>query len=552
MLVYGDQVRTADPRAELHSIAAELTAVAALPPGIVRHGRLVGAMINAGMLTQGLADHETALRGRDVNGPLERSAMALTLAIAQAVLAAWENNFVAPIPAVRTPTLNGLPDHVELRQPEGYAFYAVYPEAYGRAARLLPPGPASVIGLRSIGTSLAAVAAAARGASSPASIRPTGDPFARTLALSPALAARLGARPDHLHIIVDEGPGLSGSSFGAAADWLEQAGIAPARIAFLPSHNGWPGPNAAAANLRRWSTVQRPVIGFDALILHAKPGLADWFSDLVGSPTSSLRDLSGGAWRAERGLNVPADPFRERRKYQLHTQAGVFVLKFVGLGGIGAAKFARAKLLAGAGLIPEPIALRHGFLIERWHTDASTPTRLDDQLVTSIGAYIGHRAALPPPATRGATLPALAAMARHNTAEAHGQAASSALHFHQHLSSRPAAIDGRLHTWEWLSLPDGRLLKADALDHDAAHDLIGPQDLAWDIAGATVEFGLDGSAAEHLRRVAEHHARRLIDPRLVADHIVHYSAFQLGLWTGVEGAQAQRAIYSKRLIAPRN
>jgi hypothetical protein len=46
--------------------------------------------------------------------------------------------------------------------------------------------------------------------------------------------------------------------------------------------------------------------------------------------------------------------------------------------------------------------------------------------------------------------------------------------------------------------PNGRWLKADALDHDAAHDLIGAQDLAWDVAGAAVEFALDAPAVRRL------------------------------------------------------
>ena len=55
---------------------------------------------------------------------------------------------------------------------------------------------------------------------------------------------------------------------------------------------------------------------------------------------------------------------------------------------------------------------------------------------------------------------------------------------------RRVETDNRLHAWEWLHTPDGRLLKTDALDHHAGHDLIGCQDITWDIAGATVELDL--------------------------------------------------------------
>lgn len=61
-----------------------------------------------------------------------------------------------------------------------------------------------------------------------------------------------------------------------------------------------------------------------------------------------------------------------------------------------------------------------------------------------------------------------------------------------------ACIDGRMGYPEWLRLPDGVLIKADALDHHQAHDLIGAQDLAWDTAGATLELDLPSESVEAL------------------------------------------------------
>src|SRR4051812_26803993 len=53
-------------------------------------------------------------------------------------------------------------DSLLVREPEGFAFYAVYPELYEMAARRLDPSPKRlVIGVRSIGTTLGAVVAAA-------------------------------------------------------------------------------------------------------------------------------------------------------------------------------------------------------------------------------------------------------------------------------------------------------------------------------------------------------------------------------------------------------
>src|SRR5690606_21087948 len=55
----------------------------------------------------------------------------------------------------------------------------------------------------------------------------------------------------------------------------------------------------------------------------------------------------------------------------------------------------------------------------------------------------------------------------------------------------PVHVDARLHPSEWLVSPQGDLVKTDAIDHSTDHFLVGAQDIAWDIAGAAVEFDLD-------------------------------------------------------------
>ena len=50
-------------------------------------------------------------------------------------------------------------------------------------------------------------------------------------------------------------------------------------------------------------------------------------------------------------------------------------------------------------------------------------------------------------------------------------------------------IDGRMLPHEWLRTSAG-LIKADALDHHDDHFFPGSQDIAWDVAAASVEFGL--------------------------------------------------------------
>ena len=102
----------------------------------------------------------------------------------------------------------------------------------------------------------------------------------------------------------------------------------------------------------------------------------------------------------------------------------------------------------------------------------------------------------------------------------------------------PCAIDGRLHAWEWRRGADGRPIKLDGLDHCEAHDLIGAQDLAWDVAAAGVELGMD---TERLRRIAAAQAQQALDPGRVAFQSLAYLAFQIGWWTfAAQGCEGER------------
>ncbi|HKH32781.1 MAG TPA: hypothetical protein VKA80_01240, partial [Beijerinckiaceae bacterium] len=112
----------------------------------------------------------------------------------------------------------------------------------------------------------------------------------------------------------------------------------------------------------------------------------------------------------------------------------------------------------------------------------------------------------------------------------------------------PVCTDNRLHAWEWLVAGD-RLVKTDALDHHAAHDLIGCQDLAWDVAGTTVEFALGPDARDRLCAFAEREAGRPLVPRLIEFLTVCYLAFQLGSFTLAVRANAHDHGEAARLRA---
>jgi hypothetical protein len=56
---------------------------------------------------------------------------------------------------------------------------------------------------------------------------------------------------------------------------------------------------------------------------------------------------------------------------------------------------------------------------------------------------------------------------------------------------RPVIADGRMQPHEWLLSKDGELLKTDSGSHGDDHFFPGPTDIAWDLAGAIVEWRMN-------------------------------------------------------------
>src|SRR5690606_23135226 len=113
---------------------------------------------------------------------------------------------------------------------------------------------------------------------------------------------------------------------------------------------------------------------------------------------------------------------------------------------------------------------------------------------------------------------------------------------------RPIRTDNRLHAWEWL-VHGGRIVKVDAVDHCQGHDLIGCQDIAWDVAGAIVEHDLTAVEARRMMQ-ATCAAGAGVDPELVAAMLPCYLAFQAGLWsTSPDAAAAPLALRYRTKLA---
>lgn len=567
MLVYGDAVRRLPPATMLREIRTWMSGDCGSPIGIVRHAAIVAALVEAGELAQGIADAEFEARGgRDGSSAASDAAMALTVELARCVGESWSSAYapIAALPWQALAAIEGarLPGLVAAKLPEGFAHYGLYPEAYWAAAQSLGFRNLRVVGIRSIGTTFAAVVAAATASPAPITLRPVGHPFGRELAPDGDLAQSIAGGQGLEHAIVDEGPGLSGSSMACVAERLEAEGIPSCAIHLFPSHRNGPGAKASENVRARWSRLPSHVVTFDDLVLDApdpRHRLDAWVRDLVGDAEAPPRDVSGGAWRLLRCIAdahwPPVCAWQERRKFLLSTASGTWLLKFAGLGRIGAAKHERARRLAAAGFVPEVAGLRHGFLVERWRDDAApigpgTPDR--PALLRRLAEYLAFRAReFRSEAGRGASLAELFGMAAHNAAEALGREAGrrvadmlpDAAELERFV--RPIETDNRLQAWEWLHTPDG-LLKADALDHHAGHDLVGDQDVAWDVAGAAVEFAMTPSETGRLAAEIERLGGGTVSGELVQALTVCYRTFQLGrCW--MAAASAGDAAESERL-----
>jgi hypothetical protein len=554
VLVYGDAQATIAPRVALAEIAAALGDLNASPAGLARHAATVEQFIALAGLAQGLADVEAAAAGYDELSDAQAQLLDGLRLLAIDIDRSWRSGF-ARQPATELAPLASLtalpwPDTIVVKRCEGYAFYGTYPETFLDAARGLP-ADSVVIGLRSIGTGLAPLVAAAAGTRTILTVRPTNHPFARSITAGPALETAIRSWAHRPFVIVDEGPGLSGSSFGGTADWLESLGVAPHAIIFMPSHTGDLGDRAAPVHRTRWTAADRRVRDFEQLFA---PGavmpVPDWFADITGELRDEPVDWSGGQWTAAR-REVATWPSREVRKYLLAGTEGRFLVKFAGLDSAARAKFARARLLHDGGFGAEPLAMRYGFVIERYVDGEPLHAVPVEHLID----YLRFRRDCLPAHARGAGLSKLRATAIHNLRLVAPAAATE-------LAARwsedrvdalrtavvPVHVDARLHRWEWLNA-GGRIVKTDAVDHSEAHDLVGCQDILWDVAGAAVEL-LDTEADR--AALAQAFVDGSPDRRdLLALMGVCYLAFQMGWWSmsGTDAGEALGRRYRDKLIA---
>lgn len=531
MLVYRDQKRDIPVRETL----VQLSSARAMD-----HDAVVSLLIEFGELETGIAD---ALEPeRDANGPILREFRRTSALIGQLFLCSWCNTGnVLELADRAASSLHQLmslplPEMVQSGISEGYAYYGLYSEMYAEAAlqfcREVHPDRAVVIGLRNIGTSLSAVVGAAVHETAPVetyTVRPHEHPFDRRLSLAPELEQEWRTRAHAFFLIVDEGPGLSGSSLTSVADRLSELGIPDNRIVFLPS---WApdGDQFVSERARaRWRRHRKYVVPFEQVA--DRGPLAAWRSE-------QLLDISGGRWR-ERAFTEARDypavhVQHERRKYLTGSggQHSKTLLKFAGLGRYGRASWERAGVIAQARFGPRPLGMVHGFVESEIVRGAPLAPQMADQaFLDRAAAYLAF-VDRTFPASRGESFDTLVQMVQVNTGEALGEDWLAKLHgieaFRASVDGAPVtALDARMFPHEWLATGNG-WIKTDGTEHHDDHFFPGLQNMAWDLAGTCIEFRLGKSEQAYL---LNRYAALSGDHGLMTRfpfYLMAYPAFRLG------------------------
>jgi hypothetical protein len=492
MIVYGDPSN----QATLTSLSDRLRSRReGLPLGALLDD-LRSLLIEAGQLEQ--AVHDAVLD--EALAPCAR----ITDGLASVFVSRWQST-----ESVELLSFDELPSGEEwltVKVPEGFAFYGLYPEGYAVAARrwldsVRPAGQVAVIGIRSIGTTLSAVVLAAlRAEGVPAhrfTVRPGGHPYARQVEITPSLLHRADWA-----LIVDEGPGQSGSSMASVAEAVHRAGIPHDRIVFLPGHGGEPGGQASEEVKSWWSSTPRFFTPIEELRWKGRT-LEVTLAATTGEVVAT-REVSGGAWRElvfldPTGWPAVALPF-ERRKILMTRSDGSKVLwKFTGLQN-GRLGFTSAPWIEGPPLRRED----------------ATP-----ELLSQVGRHIVYVAGPPLVANEAeAARKRLEDVLYWNTLESPWPTVKRTA---PDCGPLPSYGDGRMAPYEWRRLPGGKVVKVPRVASTLDHTIVGPQPIAWDIAGAVVEWGLDEATAAPL--LAE---LPPIASEVLRFYCLAYAAFRMG------------------------
>ena len=514
--------------------------------------QLISALLRAGELECGVSDSGA--------GPV-RPYACLTDSLADALVSPDSTHDLGALLAIVAHA--PIPHEIEISPPEGFAYYALHPLAYAEVLEKIPLHCATiaVIGIRTIGATLSAVTAAAARArglhAQRITLRPGGHPYNRHTEFSPEQLLFVRRLIDNKadFVVVDEGPGLSGSSFLSVAEALVRDGVEEANITLICGHESDfnslrtdDGPRRARHF--RWVTVSS---------VPRKPGGAELF-------------IGNGQWRSHLLGDATVWPASwislERLKYLSADHSPRRLFKFLGLGHYGERAREREEQVAAAGFGVFPERENDGFasyplIAERYIgrvtagqaaggsagrvVDGATrsvpvgqpmsASDLTEDVLRQLAAYCAFRTQTF--AAQLADLNSLREMTNHNAHEM-GIGVQTGLEL-----KHPVIADGRMQPHEWLRTAEGKMLKVDCGSHGDDHFFPGPTDIAWDLAGAIVEWRMSCAQArfflEAYRRASRDDASRRVDDFVVA-YTLHRRAYCLMAANALQGSEEQERL----------
>ena len=518
LLVFRDGQRKRASRELLGGLLTQIESVESLSDFASQFARdeLIDALLRAGELECAVADQEGC-------HSQARALSRVTDALAQALVHGSRPRLEAA--ALCALERDSIPDALTVSTPEGFCYYALHPLDYVDLLNeyQFDIGAAAVIGIRSIGTTLSAIVRAwfeaKRIPADRITVRPTGHPFDRGLNLHANQRSWITGQlqRDSQFFIVDEGPGLSGSSFLSVAEALVQAGVSSEQIVLLPSSTPNFSNLLAQNAATRWSR-------FRTLALKPTRRIPEDAAEFVG----------GGEWRKQVFDSESEWPavwsWTERQKYLSQDRQRIF--RFDGHGPYGKEVRKRTEALAAHGWGPEVSSCGEGFSVSPW-IKGSKLRSADQKLTLQLARYCAFRAEHF--CCNSASHVDLEHMAQINLARGVGVNRRIDLPV-----ERPVISDSRMMPYEWIVSSDDRLLKFDAASHGDDHFYPGPCDIAWDIAGAVLEWKLHEEAMELLINEYVQISGDRIAHRLPS-YLIAYSIFRLGFSTSARQANSSAA-----------
>jgi hypothetical protein len=442
-------------------------------------GSIMDALVRAGEIESGLADAGSATADH----------MASVVNQLAAMVCGSSSSFLARFSVVAMlEHLADCPSDIRCAHPEGFSYYGLHPLDFADLVARIHSrlkSRVAVIGIRSVGATLGAVVAAAlraRGKTAERiTVRPEGEPYERRAAFSPAqlrwIQDELQQHADFA--VVDEGPGFSGSTFLSVARALLAAGVPESSVVLLCSRP-FPAHLHGSEPEREWRRFQSYQIEYGRRVPH-----------------TAGRSLGGGAWRdllfADRA-HWPVCWICQERIKHLSADGKTFY-KFEGFGRYGYRARQQAAALAQAGLSPRLGDYDNGYA--GYEFVRGRPLSQRDLTVPSLermAAYCAFRVSNFPAEHADSAL--LGDMLRVNLGVEFG-VHDLAL---QIPLERPMYPDCRMLPHEWLFTPGRNIFKTDAVGHGEGHQLPGPADIAWDLAGTIVEWQLPAAAADYFIR----------------------------------------------------